>query len=79
MLSRLPWTGPCRRWTLRFRQVNLLDNTEKLMTGEYDDEYVLEDGEWRMSKCQFTETWAMTRPLPAETVITEGAFAEVAR
>ncbi len=67
------------RWTLRFRQVNLLDHTEKLMTGEYDDEYVIEDGEWKMSTCRFTETWAMVRPLPADTVVTGGAFAEVAR
>lgn len=75
-------TGPGHatgRWTLRFRQVNLLDRTEKLMTGEYDDEYVLEDGEWKMSKCHFTETWAMVRPLPEGTVVTPGAFAGVAR
>ncbi|TQF67243.1 nuclear transport factor 2 family protein [Rhodococcus spelaei] len=67
------------RWTLRFRQLNLLDRTEKLMTGEYDDEYRLEDGRWRMSKCHFTETWSMVRPLPADAVISEGTFAEVAR
>ncbi|MFF0814165.1 nuclear transport factor 2 family protein [Rhodococcus sp. NPDC003318] len=75
-------TGPgtaTGRWTLRFRQVNLLDNTEKLMTGEYDDEYVLEDGAWRMSKCHFTETWAMIRPLPEGTTVTSGAFVGVTR
>ncbi|WP_427004789.1 nuclear transport factor 2 family protein [Pseudarthrobacter sp. H2] len=67
------------RWTLRFRQVNLLDNTETLATGEYDDEYRLEDGEWKMSKCHFTETWSIRRPLAADAVITEGTFAEVVR
>ncbi|CRK53228.1 conserved hypothetical protein [Rhodococcus sp. RD6.2] len=73
-------TGPgtaTGRWTLRFRQINLIDNTEKLMTGEYDDEYVVEDGRWKMSKCHFTETWAMVRPLPEGFVVTPGAFAEV--
>lgn len=73
-------TGPdtaTGRWTLRFRQVNLLDNTEKLMTGEYDDEYLLEDGDWKMSRCRFTETWATVRPLPTGTVVATGAFAAV--
>ncbi|MFD4181094.1 nuclear transport factor 2 family protein [Rhodococcus sp. NPDC058514] len=63
------------RWTLRFRQVNLLDNTESVTTGEYDDEYLIEDGEWKMSKCHFTETWSLTRPLSADAVVREGQFA----
>lgn len=63
------------RWTLRFRQLNLSDRTETIATGEYDDEYVVENGEWKMSKCVFTETWSVTRPLDAEAIITEGAFA----
>ncbi|WP_027499413.1 nuclear transport factor 2 family protein [Rhodococcus sp. UNC363MFTsu5.1] len=67
------------RWTLRFRQLNLLENTETVSTGEYDDEYVLEDGEWRMSKCHFTETWSLTRPLSPDAVVSEGQFAGVAQ
>ncbi|MFC4127748.1 nuclear transport factor 2 family protein [Nocardia rhizosphaerae] len=73
-------TGPetaIGRWTLRFRQLNLIERTETLTTGEYDDEYVIEDGRWRMSKCHFTPTWSLTRPLPADAVIVEGTFAEV--
>ncbi|MGW5572248.1 nuclear transport factor 2 family protein [Nocardia thailandica] len=73
-------TGPdtaTGRWTLRFRQLNLLDRTETLRTGEYDDEYRIEDGRWRMAVCRFTTTWSLTRPLPAEAVITEGTFAQV--
>lgn len=58
------------RWTLRFRQVNLLDRTETLTTGEYDDEYLLEDGEWKMSKCHFTATWSIQQPLAADAVVT---------
>ncbi|TJZ81098.1 nuclear transport factor 2 family protein [Rhodococcus oryzae] len=67
------------RWTLRFRQLNLLENTETVSTGEYDDEYVLEDGEWRMSKCHFTETWSLTRPLSPDAVVSEGQFAGVSQ
>ncbi|MFD4295536.1 nuclear transport factor 2 family protein [Rhodococcus sp. NPDC058505] len=82
MHPEITLTGPnsaTGRWTLRFRQVNLLDRTEKVVTGEYDDEYLIEEGQWRMSACRFTETWAMVRPLPDGTTVTEGAFAGVAR
>lgn len=51
------------RWTLKFRQVNLFDNTETVATGEYDDEYVIEDGRWKMSKCHFRRYWSITRPI----------------
>lgn len=51
------------RWTLKFRQVNLLNNTETVSTGEYDDEYVVEDGRWKISKCHFHRYWAITRPI----------------
>lgn len=65
------------RWTLRFRQVNLMTNSETLSTGEYTDEYRLEDGQWKMSKCHFLETWSMGRPLSEDTVMTEGSFVHV--
>ncbi|EGD56584.1 nuclear transport factor 2 family protein [Gordonia neofelifaecis] len=65
------------RWTLRFRQINMLDRTELNSTGEYNDEYVIENGEWKTSKCVFTETWSVTRPLDPGAVISEGAFADV--
>lgn len=65
------------RWTLRFRQVNLIEKTEMSSTGEYDDEYVLENGEWKMSRCSFTETWSMVRPLDPATVVNEGTFGGV--
>lgn len=66
-------TSALGRWTLQFRQIDTVARTQKLMTGEYDDAYVLEDGEWKMSRCHFTETWSMTTPLPAEAVLAEGS------
>jgi len=51
------------RWTLKFRQVNLEDGTESVSTGEYDDDYVVEDGRWKMARCHFRRHWTITRPL----------------
>lgn len=62
------------RWTLKFRQVNLLDRTETVMTGEYDDEYVVEGGTWKMSASTLTERWSVTRPLGDNAVIRSGTF-----
>ncbi|MCZ4653892.1 nuclear transport factor 2 family protein [Gordonia amicalis] len=62
------------RWTLKFRQVNLLDRTETVMTGEYDDEYVVEDDEWKMSASKLTERWSLRRPLGDDTTVRAGTF-----
>lgn len=51
------------RWTLKFRQVNLLERTETVMTGEYDDEYIVEDGHWKIATCRFRQLWSLTRSL----------------
>lgn len=51
------------RWTLQFRQVNLLDHTDSLSTGEYDDSYVVEDGRWKIAVSRFRRIWSITRPV----------------
>ncbi|MCQ4119376.1 nuclear transport factor 2 family protein [Rhodococcus tibetensis] len=56
-------------WTLAFRQVNLLNGTETVSSGEYDDAYRFEDGGWRMSRCHYTVRWSITRPLASDTVV----------
>ncbi|MFI9531703.1 hypothetical protein ACIG56_00545 [Nocardia fusca] len=38
---------------------------------EYDDRYVLDDGEWRMSKCHSRTLWSLTQPLSADAEITD--------
>lgn len=63
------------RWTLKFRQVNLLDRTETLMTGEYADEYVIEDGAWKMAASTLTERWRLRRPLGPDAEVVPGEFA----
>lgn len=57
-------TSAVGRWTLRFRQPNLHNRTEKVASIEYDDAYVVEDGEGRISRCAARTLWAVTRPLP---------------
>lgn len=51
------------RWTLQFRQVNTVEQTEMLSTGEYDDTYVVEDGQWKIDSCRFRRIWSITRPI----------------
>ncbi|MGW5382241.1 nuclear transport factor 2 family protein [Nocardia sp. NPDC003963] len=51
------------QWTLQFRQVNLLDRTDTLSTGEYDDSYVVEDGRWKIAASRFRRIWSITRPV----------------
>ncbi|MEV0365971.1 nuclear transport factor 2 family protein [Nocardia fusca] len=51
------------QWTMQFRQVNLLDHTDTLSTGEYEDSYVLEDGRWKIAASRFRRLWSITRPV----------------
>lgn len=55
-------------WTLQFRQVDRVNGTETLSTGEYSDVYVIEDDRWVMSECLFTPGWSVTRELEGATV-----------
>lgn len=56
-------------WTMRFRQLNLKANTEKVLCGEYDDRYVVEDGEWKLQKHHFIVLWSITKPLAEDAVV----------
>ncbi|RFU20514.1 nuclear transport factor 2 family protein [Geodermatophilus marinus] len=64
-------TSATGRWTLRFRQLDLRARTEKVAAVEYDDAYVVEDGEWRISRCVARTLWLITRPLPEDVRIEE--------
>ncbi len=68
------------RWTLKFRQVNLIERTETVMAGgEYDDDYVVEDGEWKMAASRLTERWSLRRPpLGDDCTVHAGTFADPA-
>lgn len=59
------------RWTLRFRQVDLVERTETVATGEYTDEYRVQDGHWKIATCRFRQLWAITRPLDDACRITQ--------
>lgn len=73
-IELLSETKAVGRWTLQFRQIDTVARTQKLMTGEYDDEYVIEDGIWKMSRCHFTETWSVTTALSPDSTLAEGTF-----
>ena len=57
------------QWTLKFRQLNMIERTEKVLTGEYDDGYILEDGQWKIARCHFRQLWSITRPLAADVTV----------
>ncbi len=58
-------------WTLRFRQLNLAERTEKVAAIEYDDRYVVEDGVWKIAACKATDLWSITRPLDDDAIVSE--------
>lgn len=51
-------------WSLRFRQVNLVNRTEQVSAIEYDDRYEVEDGQWRIRSCRVSTLWTLEQPLP---------------
>jgi hypothetical protein len=58
--------GECEakgKWTLAFRQLDTVARTETVASMEYEDEYVVEDGEWKISSCRAIPMWSTTRPL----------------
>lgn len=52
------------RWTLRFRQVDVLADRESVSAIEYDDDYRVEDGQWRIVRSEVTVLWTISTPLP---------------
>lgn len=70
-ITILDATSAVGTWTLRFRQLNLHNRTEKVAAIEYDDGYAVEDGQWRMSRCHARTLWAYTQPLSADVRIQE--------
>ncbi|MGW0002658.1 SDR family NAD(P)-dependent oxidoreductase [Nocardia grenadensis] len=70
-IALLTATEAVGSWTLRFTQLDLRARTQTLAAIEYDDRYVLENGEWRMSTCHSRTLWSITQPLSAEAAITD--------
>ncbi|WP_244928774.1 nuclear transport factor 2 family protein [Nocardioides sp. W7] len=70
-ISLVSETEATGAWTLRFRQVNLMDKTERVSAIEYADRYVVEDGAWRIASCEVTVLWALVTPLPEGFTIME--------
>lgn len=70
-ITLLSATEAVGSWTLRFTQLDLRARTQTLAAIEYDDRYVLEDGEWRMSKCHSRTLWSLTQQLSADAVISD--------
>jgi hypothetical protein len=59
-------------WSMRFRQLDLDQATERVAAIEYDDVYVVEDGRWRIERSHVRELWSLVTPLPEGRIVTEG-------
>lgn len=57
------------RWTLRMRHVNRIRRFEVVLAGEYEDDYRIEDGEWKIERSRFSTLWTLRRPLPEDAAI----------
>lgn len=75
MHPQITLTGADRdtgRWTLRYRRINLVERTELVLTGDYDDDYLLEGDGWKIAASRFRPLWSLTRPLGDDVTVTEG-------
>ncbi|NLU63728.1 nuclear transport factor 2 family protein [Rhodococcus sp. HNM0563] len=67
-------TGPTTAtgaWTLRFRQVDLNARTERVTALDYDDDYVVENGEWKVARCHVKVLWSIERPLTDDVKVVQ--------
>ncbi|MDJ0358902.1 nuclear transport factor 2 family protein [Rhodococcus sp. H29-C3] len=60
------------KWTLAFRQLDMTARTETVSSMEYEDKYVVEAGEWKISYCRAVPLWSMTRPLGESVEVVQG-------
>jgi hypothetical protein len=58
-------------WTLRFRQVDLRARTERVTALDYDDDYVIENGEWKISRCHVKVLWSIERTLTDDVKVVQ--------
>jgi hypothetical protein len=68
-ITVLDATSARGRWSLRIRQLDLARRTEKVSALEYEDGYLVEDGEWRISTTRSRVCWSITRPLTGDVVL----------
>lgn len=66
------------RWSLRFRQIDLAASTETIAAMEYQDRYVIEDGQWKIAYSRSMPLWSLTRPLGEITALVDNMPIEVA-
>lgn len=56
---------------LRFRQVDLRARTERVTALDYDDDYVIENGEWKISRCHVKVLWSIERTLTDDVKVVQ--------
>ena len=60
------------RWTFLFIQIQRADQVVAQSAMEYDDRYVVENGEWKIQKSHVIPLSGMVFPVPAGAVIAPG-------
>jgi amino acid adenylation domain-containing protein/non-ribosomal peptide synthase protein (TIGR01720 family) len=58
--------GATGAWTLQYRSVNLITMQQYVESGEYDDAYVRENGEWKILRSHYRTVWSLSGPLSQE-------------
>jgi hypothetical protein len=60
------------RWTFGFFRVNLVDQVIEQSSLEYEDTYVVEDGEWKIQRSRVTPLTGLSIPIPEGTRVAPG-------